>query len=126
MLEGIFSTMLLAVGLVGGMAVMQNATATTVNGDMNSTAIQLANEKIEEIMGDKAFQGYDSVTDENYQGESLSAPYYGFSRSVDVTEVSGDDLTTAEEGSGLKKIDVTVSWGNDDSVTVTSMVGDYE
>lgn len=126
LLEEIFSTMILAVGLVGGMVVMHNATATTMNGDMNSMAIQLANYKLDEIMGDKEFQGYALVTDENYQSEDLSAPYQGFSRSVDVTEVNSDDLSTAEQGSGLKKVDVTVSWGNDESVTVTSMVVDYE
>jgi Tfp pilus assembly protein PilV len=126
MLEGVFTTMLLAVGLVGGMAVMQNATATTLNGDMNSTAVQLANEKIEEIMGDNEFQGYDNITDENYDAETLSAPYQGFSRSVNVTEVDSDDLTTEEVGSGLKKVDVTVSWGSDDSVMVTTIVADYE
>lgn len=126
MLEGIFSTMLLAVGLVGGMAVMQNATATTMNGDMNSTAVQLANAKIEEIMGDNEFQGYDAITDDSYSAETLSAPYQGFSRSVTVTEINSDDLTTEEVGSGLKKVDVMVSWGSDDSVTVTTMVVNYE
>lgn len=126
MLEGTFSTMLLAVGLLGGMAVMQNVTATTMNGDMNSIAIQLANEKIEEVMADKSFQGYNVVADENYPGEELEAPYQGFSRNVTVTEVNSGDLTTEEVGSGLKKVDVTVSWGNGDSVTVNSMVGDYQ
>lgn len=126
MLEGTFSTMLLAVGLLGGMAVMQNVTATTLNGDMNSIAIQLANEKIEEVMADKTFQGYASVLDEKYPKEDLSAPYQGFSRSVTVTEVDDGDLITEEPNSGLKRVDVTVSWGGDDSITVTSMVGDYK
>jgi Tfp pilus assembly protein PilV len=126
MLEGTFSTMLLAVGLFGGMTVMQNVTATTLNGDMNSIAIQLANEKIEEVMADKTFQGYNSVLDEEYPEEDLSAPYQGFNRLVNVTEVNDSDLITEEVGSGLKRVDVTVSWGGDDSVTVTSMVGDYE
>lgn len=129
-LETILTTTILAAGLMGGMVVMQNAVARTANGDLNTIATQKANEKIEEILADNQFRGFDYITDGNYDGETLEE--YSFSRTVNVTEVSSDDLTSAEEGSGLKKVDVTVSWGSDNAnadhqqVTVSTLLSDYE
>lgn len=125
-LENILTVVVLSIGLMGSMVVMQNAALNTVNGDMNTIATQSANEKLEMIMADKTFQGYDFVTSDNYDSEVLQT--YGMSRSVSVTEVSVDDLTTPEENSGLKKVEVSVSWGEESYqvVNVSTLVSDYE
>lgn len=124
-LESILSTVILAVALMGGMMVMQNATANTVNGDMSSVATQLASEKVDMILADKAYQGYEYVDATNYQSEDLTQPYQ-MDRTVSITEVSADDLSTPETGSGVKKVAVTVTWGTQDyqTVTLTSLVSD--
>lgn len=123
--ENIFSVSVIAIGLVGGMTVMQNAAAKTVNNDMTSIATQVANEKIEIIMGDKEFQGYDYVDGANYPSEDLSEPYT-LERSIEIYEVSTTDLSTPETESGLKKLIVTVSWGEKDyqKVEVSTLLAD--
>lgn len=125
-LESILTTALVAVGLMGGMLTMQNATLNTVNGDMNTVATQLASEKVDVIMADKSYNGYEFVSAENYPTEDLTAPY-NMDRTVTVTEVNAEDLNTPEIGSGVKKVAVTVSWGEKDnqSVTMISLVSNY-
>lgn len=122
-LENIMATVILGVGLLGGMMTMQNATLNTVRHDMATLATLLANEKIESILADNSLMGYDQVDSGSYPAENLQQAY-GMSRQVEVIEVSQDDLETEEEGSGLKKIAVTVSWGNSASqrVVVTTLV----
>lgn len=126
-IEAILTSVLLSMGLMGGFAMMENATAHSLNNDFLVMGSQLANEKIEEIIADKTFQGYSVVTDAVYPDESLLAPYSGFSRSVSVQEVSSTDLTTPEAGSGYKRVDVTVSWGSapGEQVEVSTMLSNY-
>lgn len=126
LVESIFTTVLLGVGLLGGMLAMQNSVLHTVKGDMNTIATQLASEKVEQVLADRAFNSFEYLDSDNYQSEQLDS--YGMTRWVSIIEVSADDLETPEEGSGLKKVDVTVAWGNADTdqVTVTTLVTDYE
>jgi len=124
-IENILTVTVVALGLMGGMIVMQNATAKTVNNDMTTIATQVANEKIEAIMADKEFSGYTTIIEDNYPTEGLSDPY-NFTRTTDINEVNAEDLTTSEESSGMKKVVVTVSWGDEDyhKVSVSTLVAD--
>lgn len=125
LIDVVLTTLVLGVALFGGMLAMQTATAHSVDGDLNSIAVQLANEKIEEIMADAEYKGYDVVVDANYSPENLP-DHYNMTRSVRVTEVSESDLSTSSIGSGLKKIEVTVTWGvgGYQTVTLTTMVAE--
>lgn len=127
LLENILATVLVSVGLLGGMATMQNASINTMNGDMSSIATQLANEKIEIILADKQFNGYDAVSTGDHDVESFSGQLQGFQRVVTVSEVDPDDLITPSAGSGMKRVIVTVNWGNKDhqKVIVSTLVTDY-
>ncbi|MBF0105102.1 MAG: prepilin-type N-terminal cleavage/methylation domain-containing protein [Deltaproteobacteria bacterium] len=128
LIEAIFATTILAVGLVGGMLTLQNSTLHTVNADFSSIATQLANEKIEAILADKEYLGYGYLDAEaNYPAEQLAEDFNAFERFVTITEVDPDDLTEPQEGSGVKKINVVVNWGEKDyqTVTVTTLVTDY-
>lgn len=129
-LETILTSMILGVGLLGGMVVMQNASANTVNNDLTTVATHLANEKIDAILADEEFKGYASLTDENCSSETLNE-IYSMKRSVKIVEgvFDGDAGTfIAETGTGLKKVDVTVTWGNKEyqKVTVSTLVADYK
>lgn len=125
-LETVLTVTLLSVALLGGMTVMQNAVAKSVTGDMNTVATEAASEKLELIMADLNFSGYDEIVTENYPSEDLQ-DLYSLTRQVIVTEV-GQDLQTAQAGSGLKRVDVYVSWGDNASqrVKVSTVMADYQ
>ena len=128
LIETILTTLLLGIGLMGSLNLLQSSANASLENDARVTASHLADEKIETIIGDKTFQGYDFITAANYPDESpLDDPYDSYTRSVTITEVDGSDLTTASAGSGIKKADVTVSWGESayQSVTVSTIVTDY-
>ncbi|MCP5464154.1 MAG: hypothetical protein H7A33_03925 [Deltaproteobacteria bacterium] len=121
--ENIMATTIMAVGLMGGMVVMQNSVLSAVQGDQNTVASRLASEKLEQLMADKEFLGYDYISDGNYGDETV----LNFERSVDIAEVSSDDFATASAGSGLKKVTVEVTWGDADyeAVRVSTLISDY-
>jgi type II secretory pathway pseudopilin PulG len=125
LVDVILTTAILGIALFGGMLAMQTATAHAVDNDLSSIATQLANEKIEEIMMDAQTQGYDYVSNDNYSSETI-ADHYNMTRTVAIVEVDEDDLSTASEGSGLKTVEVTVSWGvgSYETVTLTTMVAE--
>lgn len=126
-LEIVLTTSLLAVGFWGGFALLQNTTNNSLENDLRVMASQLASQKIETIIADKSFVSYDWVDPNNYPPENLAAPYSGFTRTVDVLEVSPNDLSTAQPGSGYKKVDVIVSWGNlpSEAIRVTTLLTNY-
>lgn len=125
--ETVLSVSIVAGGLLGGMSVMQNSTLTSQNGDRATVGGELASESMESILADKEFLGYGVVAAENYPNEELAAPFSGFTRTVTVTEVSLSDLTTPQVGSGVKKVAVTVDWGDgdDEKVQLMTLLGDY-
>ena len=130
LIEAVLSTMILSIGLMGGVLLMQNATVASVNSDFQAIASQLANEKLETILADNYMTDgkYSIITNGNYPAENLG---YGtqdnvFQRSVSITEVD-EDLSQSQAGSGLKKVDVTVSWGENlyERITISTLVSDY-
>lgn len=130
-IEAILTTSLLSVGLWGGLAILQNATSHSVNNDFRIMGIQLANEKVELILADKSFKGFDYILAENYPSESLSDPFSGFTRTVSIIEVDPTDLNdtnTPMPGSGYKRVDVNVVWGveSHEQVSVSTVVTDYD
>lgn len=113
LIEIVLATVLLGVGLTGTMMMLQNSIKATNNTDSLITGSNLANEKIESILADKKFNGYSSITAAQYPVESsLAAPFTQYTRITSVKEVSPSDLMTLQNGSGFKRIDVTVSWGS--------------
>lgn len=113
---------------------MQNASRSSMTTDFHVIASQLANEKLEIIIADKAMKAaqYDYIVSANYPNESLSngslAGFY--TRTVGVTEVAIGDLTTPQANSGVKKVDVNVSWSDTDGtgtqqVSVSTLLSDF-
>lgn len=131
LVEASMSTVILGFAFMVGVATMNNATIASANLDSQVIASQLANEKVEMILADNYLKQakYAYITEANYPDENLN---YGnsnnaYKRSVDVTEVSPNDLSAAQANSGMKRIDVTVSWGNQgyQKVKVTTLVTQY-
>lgn len=111
LIETVLSILVLSIAMGGTLLLFQNATSHSVDSDYRVIAAQLANEKIESIIADKALQGYDSIIEGNYPDETLTGAFNGIQRIVTITEVDPNDLNTAQADSGYKRVRVTVTWG---------------
>jgi hypothetical protein len=99
-----------------------------MEGDINLMATFLARERLEQLIKDKVNNGYDSVVNASYTTTSTaSVGNHFFTRSFNIYEVNRSDLTTPLNGSGYKRIDMTVSWGTSaqQSVTLSTLLADY-
>ena len=128
LIEAILGMSILSVGLLGGMIVLQNAVMNTVNNDCNTVAVNLARDKMEEILADKKFLGFVYVSDaSNYPTEQLTGNYSGYQREIVITEVNKNNLNLPQAGSGLSRIEVYVRWGTgyDHEVFVSTLLASY-
>lgn len=127
LIELLVVIIVIAVGLMGIMALFENALRGAFHADLNLIAANLAREKLERIVMDKAISGYDSLDGLNYPDETFSGDLSVFSRDTLITEVSSADLETAQAGSGYKRIDVTVTWGAAASqrITIPTVLASY-
>lgn len=127
LIETVLTTMLLSVGLLGSMQLFYTASNSSLDNNYRIHASQLGNEKIETIIADKTFKGYNYLTTSNYPLETMPTPDSGYTRQVAINEVNPTDLKTVQANSGYKKIDVTVKWGNLDyqSLVVSSLATNY-
>lgn len=125
LLEAVLGVMLMGFAFAGAMPIFNHATAKATKTDHFTAATYYANEKLENIMADKEFQGFDSISDDNYAAETI--PGTNYFRSVAVTEVNSNDLSTEEAGSGYKKVVVTVVWGEgqNEQISVTTLLTNY-
>ncbi|MBF0104168.1 MAG: prepilin-type N-terminal cleavage/methylation domain-containing protein [Deltaproteobacteria bacterium] len=128
LMESLLSVVILSIIVMGGLGVTQGSLSRSVNREMSVVASQLANEKVESILADNQFVGYSYIVEDSqtYAAETLTGDFEGYIRIVTITEVSASDLTTPEEGSGIKKVDVVVRWGTEDNqkVMVSTLVAD--
>lgn len=131
LLEASMSSLILGFVFFVGVVTMNNATIASANLDSRAIASQFANEKIEVIMADNYLNPnkYDYIVEDNYPSETLT---YGntddaFTRTVEIAEVNPNDLNAPQVGSGMKRVDIKVSWGDKDyqKVDVTTLVTDY-
>jgi hypothetical protein len=83
---------------------------------------------LERIASDKAKQGYSAITNSLYTTpETINLDGVSFTRTTNIYEVSLTDLQTVLAGSGLKRVDITVTTPAplNDSVKVSGLVGSY-
>lgn len=127
LVEIILTIVVLGVGLYGGFALFQSASYNNIDNDFRIVGSKLASEKIEQVMADKTFNGFDSIDTADYPVEAMQPPHSQFTRTTTITRVSGNDFTTADNTSGYKRVDVLVSWGaaNDERVTISTVVSQY-
>ncbi|MBT3182323.1 MAG: type II secretion system protein [Deltaproteobacteria bacterium] len=111
-IELLLAVVIISTGLVGIMSLFDNATRGAMQLDLNVIAANLAHEKLEEIVLDKVTNGYATLSDASYSFENPVTDFNAYTRNVTITEVDPQDLSTTQAGSGYKRVDVTVSWGN--------------
>lgn len=85
----------------------------TIGATQNSVASFLVTERMEEIVAARyrASTGYANVDQSSFAAESPVTNFPAFSRSVSVREVASD-LSTTQNGSGIKRVTVTVTWNS--------------
>lgn len=117
--ESILSTVVVGIGLTGGMVAMSNVMVNVVQRDMRTIGSQLAQEKMEMVLSDHHNHGYNAIVPSH---EKLTGDFAAFKRYVLVYEVSSQDLSTPKKGSGLKKVDIIVKWSQKEFIKLSTLV----
>jgi prepilin-type N-terminal cleavage/methylation domain-containing protein len=109
-IELTLSIVVIGIGLFGLLSIFQSVVIHGSNSEEFVTAANLTSVKLEEVIADKANQGYSYAVNGNYNtNENLTAPYVGFNRTLNITEVDPVNLTTVSANSGYKRVTVTVT-----------------
>lgn len=128
LVEVLLTVIIIAIGLFGLMVLYNNAAHSVMEGDVNLMATYLARERLEQMISDKAYRGYDYVVNENYDtSTTVSVGNNYFTRSFNIYEVYRSDLITPLDDSGFKRIDMMVSWGSSgaENITIPTLITDY-
>lgn len=127
LVDTILMMLILGVGLSGMMSFFVASNRQALDADQTVQASVLAQEKLDQVIANKIALGYNAIVAANYPVENLGAPFAGLTRTTTITEVSPNDLSTASPGSGLKRVNIVVSWGvnANQAVQLTTMVTAY-
>lgn len=111
-LEGVFAITLLSFGMVFLLTLFCEMDRATADDEFTLNGSQLASQKIEQILAQKAAGGYASVP-LGVAVENIEYNAHAFTRETSVRWVNASDLRTVSEAdTGLKRVDVTVQWSN--------------
>ncbi len=127
LIELVLTIVVISVGLLGVLALFENAVRGAALADINVIAAHLAREKLEQIVHDKVRFGYAALDETLYPAESFSGDFSSYARSTTIDEVSNADFLTPEVASGYKRVEVTVSWGAAANmhITIPTVLADY-
>lgn len=112
----------------GLMTYFMSSSAMALDSDMTVTAAALAQEQIDRMVANKVALGFNSIVPANYPSPlNLPAPFVGFTRTTTITDVNPLDPSQVQVGSGVKRIDVALRWGQNaaQQIMLTTMVGRY-
>ena len=104
-LEAMIAISILVIGIVAVLQIFPLALNIEKLNQMETQAVFLAQEKIEE----KASWSYQDIQVTTETEDSLPSPFERFSRETKVIYLDSDLATTTSD-LGLKKIEVTVQW----------------
>jgi type II secretory pathway pseudopilin PulG len=132
LIEAVLTIAIFAAGLVSMMYIFSGSTTSSLVADQTVTAANLAREKIEQIIADRANKGYAVTIATSYSDGQLTGNYSPYTRNVTITEVDPDvdagtdDFLDASLGSGYARVTVTVGWsGGSHSVKEETLIADY-
>lgn len=128
LIDTILMITLLGVGLFGVMTYFATVNRNVLDQDMTVTASVLAQDRVDRVVADKSALGYNAIVAALYPSpEALAGNFSGFTRTTTILEVNPANMTAPLPGSGLKRIDVNVQWGNapNEQVQLTTLLGLY-
>lgn len=117
---------ILGVGLSGIIMFFATTNLEVLDSNYTVMASALTQERMEQVIADRASMGYNAINSALYPAEpNMNAPFTGFSRTTTVLEVDPANPNNALPGSGLKRVDVLVSWAGGQTLSLTTMVGNW-
>lgn len=114
LIELVMVTVFLGVAIAATLTMMTAGISKSFDTENLSLASMLAEQKLEEIRGDKNGRGYHFVDNESYVTESNAGGYSGYTRTVLITTYQT-----------YKEISVTVSHSNQPSFTLVTQLTNY-
>ncbi len=132
LIEAVMTIAIFAAGLVGVMYIFFGSTTSSLLADQTVVASNLAREKMEQIIADRANNGYAATIATGYSDGLLTGNYNIYTRNVAILEVDPDvdggtdDFLDASAGSGYARVTVTVTWGSGSQVVKEeALLADY-
>lgn len=123
LVEAVLAVLVIGVGLFGVMNLFQGSVSSSFTTDRAIQATQLARERLERLTFDKKMFGYDYVNSANYPAiENFTGDYAPFSRTITIQEVRASDLSTLENRSGYKRVNVSVAWPGGNNVSLETLL----
>ncbi|MCA9730962.1 hypothetical protein KC799_02460 [candidate division KSB1 bacterium] len=114
LIELIFVTIFLGIALTATLSMVSTGVTQSMDSEALSLATTLAEQKMEEIRGDKNGRGYFYITNENYLSESNAGGYSGYTRTTSITTYST-----------YKQVVVTVTKQNVPSMSLVTYLTNY-
>ncbi|MFQ5706878.1 MAG: Tfp pilus assembly protein FimT/FimU [bacterium] len=114
LIEMVLVIIFLGVALISTMEMMSSGLVHNLDNEVLTTAINLANDKMETIFADKNGKGFGYIDESNYAAETNANGYRGFSRYVTVT----DQAT-------YKEVKVRVTHPNIEDCILTAYLANY-
>jgi Tfp pilus assembly protein PilV len=128
LIEAVLTILIISIGLFAMMILFDNVTRSAMEGDFATTATYLARERLERMVFDKVYKGYNYIAAGNYPAsEAVLIGSQSYTRLISILEVSKNNLSVGQTGSGFKRIDVSVRWGGgaEQRINETTLVTSY-
>ena len=114
LVELTFIIIFLGVAPASTITMVSTGVTQRIDSESLSLASMLAEQKLEEIRGDKNGRGYFYLTSQNYATEANAGGYSGYTRATNITTYQN-----------YKKVEVVVSKENVPSVTLVTFFTNY-
>lgn len=119
--ETILALVLIGTGLFGITYLYSNMSHQMYHADLQIIAADLAQQKLERKIAQKAFSGYAAVATE--VNEALTVGTYSFTRATTVEYIDPATMAVAVADTGYKRVSVRVTWpGNATGVLLMTLV----
>jgi len=129
LIEIIITLVVLSVAAIGVLSVFTTGIAGSADPLIVSKATQLAQEKLDSIIGDRLnpARGFGWITAANYPAENPIAGFSSFNRSVEIICVASADLNTSIScPRSYERVTVTVTWNTGaGSVSLATILANY-
>ncbi|MFH1654320.1 MAG: hypothetical protein ABIE74_09760 [Pseudomonadota bacterium] len=134
LLEAILALAIVGVGLIGIMFVFSGGARSSLVANETVVASNLAKEKLEQVIADRANKGYAYVIANagGYSDGQLPGNFSAYTRNVTILEVDPDDDNSTDDfldpapGSGYARVTTVVSWsGATESVKLETLIAEY-
>ncbi|MBI2091572.1 MAG: hypothetical protein HYT75_01065 [Deltaproteobacteria bacterium] len=128
LIEAVLMIGIVGAGLIGIAYTMFGGPKSALIADQTVVAAHLAREKMEQILADRANNGYATTIATSYSDGALTGNYSIYTRNVTITEVDSDadggsdDFLDALAGSGYARVTTTVTWNSGNNTVKEEML----